>query len=225
MDALSYIIDLTQPRLEVPEPPISISEHRYKVSYTPIKISELPSASLISSQLETYDYYRSRPDTKVFISYNGTAVESLLNVSQGSNYSLSGNYIHDLFSAQAELLAARQKAQEEFDKYFEFLRDPSFGWVNVLPTYEDLDAFISAQPVYSYTPPIGILKYLEISKLTASLLRSVRTRITLVRKAIAKTVPRFCAVSWARRKWFLMHGTRPPKVEALFKQMPPFECA
>lgn len=56
---------------------------------------------------------------------------------------------------------------------------------------------------------------------TERLFRKLDRRILLVRRLVHRTLARFCAFSWSRRLWFLLHGSHPPKTEC----RPAFGCA
>jgi hypothetical protein len=56
---------------------------------------------------------------------------------------------------------------------------------------------------------------------TRRLLRKLDRRILLVRRLVHRSLARFCAFSWSRRLWYLLHGSHPPKTEC----RPAFGCA
>ena len=56
---------------------------------------------------------------------------------------------------------------------------------------------------------------------TKSLLRRLDRRILRVRRLVHRSVARFCALSWSRRSWYLLHGSHPPRTEC----RPAFGCA
>jgi hypothetical protein len=58
-------------------------------------------------------------------------------------------------------------------------------------------------------------------EVTESLLRKLDRRILLVRRLVHRSLARFCAFSWSRRLWYLLHGSHPPKTEC----RPAFGCA
>jgi hypothetical protein len=151
------------------------------------------------------------------------AAESLVAVSTNNPYAASGQYFDDLLVAQAELLEVRKKSQEQLQHYIAYLQSVSgldVPQISSTLSFEELVRFLDEQALFPYTPPIGILNFIVQDQRLQHLLRSVHARVVLiVRKKIAQTVPRFCAVSWARRLWFLMHGSRPPRTSAFHCQV------
>lgn len=141
--------------------------------------------------------------------------ETLVVLPTDNAYVTSGEYINTLYSAQAELLARKKAAQEALDQFTAFLQAQHvrLGPTQTVPPLEDFVEFCSYHVDYLYTPPIGILNFLFQNERFRNLLRRVRARITLIRNAIVRAMPRFCAVSWTKRLWFLMHGIRPPRTE------------
>jgi hypothetical protein len=141
-------------------------------------------------------------------------------------YAASGQYLDDLFSAQAELLEARKKAADQLRQYIELLRSGNHWRTIEIATaipFEQLLEFFDRQCQFAFTPPKGILSLLLDGLHIRNLLRQVFSRTTIVWRAITHGAPRFCAVSWAKRSWFLMHGIRPPRTWTIFR--PVFECA
>jgi hypothetical protein len=188
-----------------------------------IDVSMIPNYYVPTSQFYLTDFGVIGQQT-AFMGYR--AIESLVGVQQGNNYSLSGNYVHDLFSAQAQLLAARKKTVELLRQFVAHLHSGDefrpIDLVEVIP-FEQLLEFFDRQAKYTFTPPIGILNLLLDDERARNLLRQIFARITFVWKAVTLGVPRFCAVNWARRQWFLMHGIRPPRTGA--PNCSVFECA
>jgi hypothetical protein len=62
---------------------------------------------------------------------------------------------------------------------------------------------------------------LSAIELTSRLFRKLDRRILLVRRLMHRSLARFCAFSWSRRLWYLLHGSHPPKTEC----RPAFGCA
>jgi hypothetical protein len=152
--------------------------------------------------------------------------ENLVAIQTNHAYAASGQYLNDLFSAQAELLEERKKAEDQLRQYIERLQSSNnprtIEIVAAIP-FEQLLELFNQQAQYPFTPPIGILNLLLDDLHVRNLLRKIFARITIVWKAITLGVPRFCAVSWTKRLWFLMHGIRPPRIWTLLR--PVFECA
>jgi len=152
--------------------------------------------------------------------------ENLAAIPTNHIYAASGQYLSDLFKAQAELLEARKKAEDQLRQYIERLQssnNPHTIEIAAAIPFEQLLEFFNQQAQYPFTPPIGILNFLLDDLHARNLLRQIFARITFVWKAITLGAPRFCAVSWAKRLWFLMHGIRPPRTWTLLR--PVFECA
>jgi len=152
--------------------------------------------------------------------------ENLTTISTNDIYATSGQYLNNLFSAQAELLETRKKAEGQLRQYIERLQSSNdtrtIENLAAIP-FEQLLEFFNQQAQCPYTPPIGILSLLLDVQCVRNLLGHISARITVVLKAITLRVPRFCAVGWTKRSWFLMHGIRPPRTWTLLR--PVFECA
>lgn len=152
--------------------------------------------------------------------------ENLAAVPTNNVYAASGQYLNDLFSAQAELLEAQKKAEDQLRQYIERLQssnNPRTIEIAAAIPFEQLLEFFDQQAQYPFTSPIGILSLLLDGQHIRNVLRQIFARITIVWKATTLGVPRFCAVSWTKRLWFLMHGIRPPRTWTLLR--PVFECA
>jgi hypothetical protein len=152
--------------------------------------------------------------------------ENLTTIPTNNVYAASGQYLNDLFSAQAELLETRKKAEGQLRQYVERLQssnDTRTIEIFAAIPFEQLLEFFNQQAQYPYTPPRGILNLLLDVQCVRNLLGLISARITIVLKAITIGVPRFCAVGWTKRSWFLMHGIRPPRTWTLLR--PVFECA
>ncbi len=152
--------------------------------------------------------------------------ENLTAIPTNHVYAASGQYLNDLFSAQAEFLETRKKAEDQLRQYIERLQSSNnlrtIEIVEAIP-FEQLLELFNQQTQYSFTPPTGLLNLLLEDLHVRNLLRQIFARITIVWKAITLGVPMFCAVSWTKRSWFLMHGIRPPRTWTLLR--PVFECA
>jgi hypothetical protein len=152
--------------------------------------------------------------------------ESLAAVPTNSVYAASGQYLNDLFSVQAELLETQKKAEDQLRRWIEHLQSSNNSrTIEIAATipFEQLLEFFNQKARYPFTPPIGILNLLLDGQHVRNVLRQIFARITIVWKAITLGVPRFCAVNWTKRLWFLMHGIRPPRTWTIIR--PVFECA
>lgn len=152
--------------------------------------------------------------------------ENLAAVPRNNVYAASGQYLNDLFSAQAELLEAQKKAEDQLRQYIErFQSSNDLRTIEIFATFsfDQMLEFFNQQAQSPFIPPIGILNLLLDGRHIQNVLRQIFDRITFVWKAITLGLPRFCAVSWTKRMWFLMHGIRPPRTWTLLR--PVFGCA
>jgi hypothetical protein len=207
--------------MELYSNPIKVTGHTFNVSECALKVSD---ATINGSEAPIYRTlagpYGTRPQF-----FN--AIDSFANSHLYNSSLPNGQYLETLYSVQAELLAQKKAAEEAFHQHLKWLRARSvtLDATQVVPSIEELLALFSNQIDYPYTPPIGILNFLFANEHFRYLLRGVKACIAAVRKAFAQTVPRFCALSWTRRQFYLMHGIRPPRAGQWEIHRLALECA
>jgi hypothetical protein len=152
------------------------------------------------------------------------AIETLVTVPQIDGFGASGQFFSALDNARLQLIHAQNEAEEQFRLFVARLQaapDPQIEQLPSTLTFEKLLEFFDQQPRFSYTPPLGMLRFLLDARLVRNLLRRVYGRMAKIPKIRRMSRPRFCGLSWSRRLWFLLHGSHPPKSECC----PAFGCA
>ncbi|MGC2163618.1 MAG: hypothetical protein WA634_17050, partial [Silvibacterium sp.] len=157
-----------------------------------------------------------------------TQCQKLAMVSQSVPYGLSGRYQTIFANASSRL------------EWFEFQADalldeisPNYFWVQEhsgqvsLPEHVIREAFESSSFLsfdsQTFLGP-NLLDYFGFEERAFRILFEARKRIRDMRAAFSRklhklksfffaTRSQFCGVSWARRFWFLLHGSHPPKAE------------
>jgi hypothetical protein len=116
-----------------------------------------------------------------------------------------------------------------------FCGDPRQACLN-LSTDEALPYFESFGPesrlIYGHEVLHYILHDEELREALTSLSETVRElleRITQkfgsLRRILITSIARFCGLAWARRNWFLLHGSHPPRTERRQFDSESFGCA
>jgi hypothetical protein len=189
----------------------------------PVNIIDLTAGLMAADGSDVDSYW---PELGIIM--QGKSYQTLLGLPVSNVYGTSGDYLQNLFRAQAELFAAERASKEFLNRIISTVQ--AGNQINKAPavtarTFEQLAEFINAHAGDKTVSSIGILKYIIRGLRVRSLLRQVFARIAFVVKAIARAVPRFCAVNWARRQFYLMHGIRPPRGGEWEIHYSTFECA
>ena len=165
---------------------------------------------------------------------NANGYESLAAVSVSNPYNISGQFLENLHDAidaldriQAEqesaLCALRAWAERQRT---EFKTEPSARSIQIQFTFDhvldliELSQHTLCAPRYAY-----VLRFILYGESTQKLRQRIFRKIQIIKRALYQLESRFCAVSWSRRFWFLLHGSHPPKTEFWPLISQEFECA
>lgn len=114
-----------------------------------------------------------------------------------------------------------------FREATEQLIDPSGpnSWVAITAITPYQLEINTSLPVDSPVEHPFLLTWLLAALFADRLLRRLHQRIQEARAVLFGPTPTFCGFSWQKRVWFLLHGSHPPKPEALLYTCRAFGCA
>lgn len=165
-----------------------------------------------------------------------TALDGLLSLPLANPYASSGQYLaelenwHSLSNLAWQLpLSVSQTsyfAFREWDVLTELchgtIRNPSHLLPG--PSFERiLDVISSASSNHSCVFELARYSssFMRFAERAQLILKKLDQQLSEARHLIHRAVPRFCALSWSRKLWYLLHGSHPPKPGCC----PAFGCA
>jgi hypothetical protein len=121
-----------------------------------------------------------------------------------------------------ECLAELSTARDQIDQLLEFVCPLAYsfstnegGRDTDAPVFTDEDVFKAIEEAKQDLQPIGVpalLDTLAIQEIGADLFATILKRVKALRMALASLRwATFCGQNWCKRKWFQMHGCRPPR--------------
>jgi hypothetical protein len=162
------------------------------------------------------------------ISILSADLNRLLSVSQTNPYAASGQYLAALESFRSlwvpRLPLIRYESVVIRTKSFSFGKSVLRIVPSIAYSFDQAVEIINRacrERVHAFECEDEQTVALSAVELTTRLFRKLDRRILLVRRLVHRSLARFCAFSWSRRLWYLLHGSHPPKTEC----RPAFGCA
>jgi hypothetical protein len=152
----------------------------------------------------------------------GENLNRLLSVSPTNPYAASGQYLASLenlysFPQVEWQIPAALPAIDVWD-YLLRERVKTVALPSPVLTFDQiLTIFARVSKDSAYLAP----RYITVNSFSVRLAACVRDlarrrflrRLRSTRRRVHRSIARFCALSWSRRLWYLLHGSHPPKSE------------
>lgn len=206
------------------DPKMKVTAYDCLVDYkiVPIDFADTPTAPGMINVMAGYEAAPVYP--LISTAREKSWCESLVSYAPTSYYGFSGAYLENLQSSYDQLAFIQTQRELDLQKWFRGVEEQAWAEGDVEPAFDpsllDLETCVALidQAASNNAPvafhSLGVVELLIADIETGHLLQKLSVKIREVRRVICKAVARFCGLSWICRRWFLLHGSHPPRPDS-----------